>query len=103
MLKADGAVAAYSRFLRGGESNVTWLGPAFFTKLLYFAGFDRTPGPQPLILDRFVAKTLGWRTTGWTATDYGTYLDAATSWAGEYATTPDVVERTLFEIGKRRR
>jgi hypothetical protein len=55
-LADDGAVAAY-RQLRGA---IQGLGPAFFTKFLYFAGDALTdvPRPRPLILDQRIARVL---------------------------------------------
>jgi hypothetical protein len=88
---------------------VDGLGPAFFTKFLYFVGYDHTPeGPRPLILDQYVAKGLndirghGWRTTGWTADQYAAYLD----WANGEAIGPgsiqseDEAEFRIWEHGK---
>lgn len=106
-LRADGAVAAYQRLDKGGDLRLVGLGPAFFTKLLYFSGWDKGPGPQPLILDQFVVKALneqagfGWQTNWtWTADQYHSYLETAAEWADAWGTTADVVELALFEHGK---
>ncbi|MFF4214617.1 hypothetical protein ACFYZE_35915 [Streptomyces sp. NPDC001796] len=55
-LSEHGARAAYAA-LRG---HVAWLGPAFFTKFLYFAGKTVPPanGPKPLVLDRVLARRM---------------------------------------------
>ncbi|MGA5166635.1 MULTISPECIES: hypothetical protein [Streptomyces] len=101
-----GAVAAYQA-LRG---TVKGLGPAFFTKLLYF--LDRrphTPGgaPRALILDQRVARVLRvhaarvgresgvpdaadvaawiWSDTGWTSHRYAVYLRFMTAAADRAA------------------
>jgi hypothetical protein len=63
---------------------------------------------QPLILDRYVllglnaAAGLDWPLWGWSTNHYERYLDFAHRWAQEWGqgTSPDVVERTLFERGK---
>jgi len=34
-----------------------------------------------------------------TASDYIRYLDTARDWAFDYDTTPDVIERRLFQLG----
>ncbi|GAA2223272.1 hypothetical protein GCM10010413_15420 [Promicromonospora sukumoe] len=106
-LREDGAVAAYRRLQKGGDTNLRGLGPAFFTKVLYFAGWDAAPGPRPLILDRFVVRAfneqaeLTWRTNWtWTRDQYALYLDTVARWASSWATTADVVERQLFDHGK---
>jgi hypothetical protein len=97
-------VDAYVRFhtshrLRG-------LGPAFFTKILYFAGYRRgRPGLQPLILDAVVARRLPEDagparkyTYGWTSSTWHTYLAWAEKQAArpEFAGEPDHVEIGLF-------
>lgn len=106
---SGGPVAAYNALHGAGDHCVTDIGPSFGTKLLYFAGFDQTPGDwQPLILDQYVAMALNtlcgfqWpeRNGGWTVQQYRTYLDLAHSWAAEWDTQPDVVERALFAVGK---
>ncbi|WP_411070083.1 hypothetical protein [Streptomyces sp. cmx-4-25] len=55
-LREAGARKAYAGLL----GKVPHLGPAFFTKFLYFAGLALPPaqGPAPLILDRVLAERL---------------------------------------------
>lgn len=103
-VRTAGALSAYQAMDRYQRLWVSGLGPAYFTKYLYFGGFNATkPGmPQPLILDENVIKALidttrlPWAAT---ATDYLRYLDAAKDWAFDYNTTPDVIERRLFQLG----
>ncbi len=82
---------------------ITWLGPAFFTKFLYFAG-----GGAPLhpcsILDSRVARTLrssGWSdlaTGNWSADTYGTYCGLVDRWREETGSARnDLIERWLFD------
>ncbi|MEV8226703.1 hypothetical protein AB0P41_11680 [Streptomyces sp. NPDC079167] len=56
LLATDGAVAAY----RSPIGAIAGLGPAFFTKFLYFAGgaVVHAPGLRPLILDQRIARVL---------------------------------------------
>ncbi|GGK58190.1 8-oxoguanine DNA glycosylase OGG fold protein [Nocardia camponoti] len=81
------------------------LGPAFFTKYLYFANPDRF-----LILDQRVATALhnecGWTslspTTSWPPDTYARYCELLTRWAAElseagFKTSPDQLEYRLFE------
>lgn len=100
VLHESGPVAAYAAFR--GPQQLAYLGPAFFTKFLYFAGYETTPEPRPLILDRFVASGLraGWPTAAWTSAQYGEYLRHAHAWAHETGTAPDAVEMALFQAGK---
>lgn len=110
LVRGEGAARAYKALHRGGEHRLKHLGPGFFTKLLYFGGYDLpTGGLRPLILDQYVARALneqadfGWRLNWqWTAAQYERYLAAAHGWAETWAggTDPDVVERVLFERGK---
>lgn len=110
IVRSDGPAAAY-RFLHPIRNRIKHLGPAFGTKFLYFAGYDRTSGPrQPLILDKNVAAALTnlgagqWPSTAWPSQQYADYLDIAHDWAQQWQqTSPDVVERVLFSIGKAER
>jgi hypothetical protein len=97
-------VEAYRRLKITGEDRIKHLGPAFFTKWLYFSAYDSTGprnGPAPLILDARVANALGWKRQGWTSSDYGRYLDMATeiqdTWCPEKPT--HVIEYALFKLG----
>ncbi|GAA4554817.1 hypothetical protein GCM10023175_53690 [Pseudonocardia xishanensis] len=98
--------AAYVSFRRGQSAYVRGLGPAFFTKLIYFAGYRRgRGGVQPLILDKVVAGRLpvsagparrsswGWRSADWIA-----YLQWAASTAQDprFDGEPERVEMALF-------
>lgn len=100
VLRESGPVAAYDA-LRG-RLRISYLGPAFFTKFLYFAGYDSGSEPRPLILDRFVARGLGagWPRAGWTSAQYGEYLRHVHAWAQESGAAPDAVELALFTAGK---
>jgi hypothetical protein len=94
LLRTQGALAAYEKL-----TTLHGLGPAFFTKFLYFAGLalPDVPGPRPLILDSVLAGVLRrhatdtgraagydwseriahriWRSGNWTSHRYGVYLD----------------------------
>ena len=51
--------SAYQRFNSASPTHLRGLGPAFFSKVLYFAGYRRgAGGVQPLILDGRVARHL---------------------------------------------
>jgi hypothetical protein len=112
-LATSGAVAAYWDLNNSSRYYLKHLGPAFFTKFLYFAA-EESPrtAPRPLILDKIVAgrvnALIGRRgrlaTGGWTTRDYAFYLalmdrlakhlnarDATDSW------TTDAVELGIFK------
>lgn len=57
-LREHSAPQAYAALHR----HVPGLGPAFFTKFLYFTGIALPPahGPRPLILDRVLSRRLRW-------------------------------------------
>ncbi|MFF4960978.1 hypothetical protein ACFY2Z_28730 [Streptomyces sp. NPDC001222] len=106
VLRREGAVSAYVAFNNG--ERIRFLGPAFFTKLLYFAGHDHPVGPwRPLILDSVVARALRaadtevkWPGGGWTTPRYTRYLSLAHAHAGEARVLPDQVEAALFSHGR---
>ncbi|MEU2281044.1 hypothetical protein ABZ614_03555 [Streptomyces sp. NPDC013178] len=107
VLREEGAVAAYYAF--NNDSRIKFLGPAFFTKVLYFAGHEQCVGAwRPLILDRYVALALRaadtgekWRTGGWTTPRYGRYLSLVHDHARRVGVLPDQVEAALFAFGRR--
>ncbi|MFF7704479.1 8-oxoguanine DNA glycosylase OGG fold protein [Streptomyces lydicus] len=119
-----GAGAAYAAL----HGRVPWLGPSFFTKFLYFAGKTVTSanGPEPLILDRFLARRLRslaravgretghdpdgsiagwvWRDKNWSPHRYEVYLSFMHAAARQVASidgwpsdaSPDLLEYALF-------
>ncbi|MGN9768826.1 8-oxoguanine DNA glycosylase OGG fold protein, partial [Micromonospora sp. SD12] len=110
VLRSKGPEAAYAALHHGGDYRLKRLGPSFFTKLLYFLGWDSTAGDhRPLTLDQYVVigmnrcRGTSWRPLGpWSAAEYGEYLtwthERASGWGG--GTEPDVVERTVWEHGR---
>lgn len=72
------ALAGYRAFNSTDIAYLKGLGPAFFTKLLYFAAGEPTVDQDghPLILDQKVAKAIGWPAkTWWSTTEYQEYLE----------------------------
>ncbi|MFY1619551.1 hypothetical protein [Micromonospora sp. WMMD736] len=94
---------AYRRFRDPAQARLPWLGPAFFTKVLYFAGYRRgVGGVQPLILDRVVADRLPaeagvTRRNGWSSDEWLAYLRWAAGQAQRRGVEPDAVELALFQ------
>lgn len=97
-----GAVEAYRRLGSWKYHRIKFFGPAFFTKWLYFSSYDTWVNEThaPLILDRHVAASLCWGSTGWNSKDYEKYLDIAKQlqqcWAPSEPT--HVVEYALFRM-----
>lgn len=99
-----------------GRNAIPWLGPAFLTKVLYFAGGGAS-GHRAFILDDRVAGALrdhhGWaslRTGGnWPTATYERYCDLLTRWASVAGTevdrevAGDELELWLFRQGPNRR
>lgn len=92
-----------------GGLRVGGLGPAYGTKFLYFAAYDACVAEgqrPPLILDSNVAQAVSWLTGtqwpsgNWLPDTYAAYLDLACSWAKQWGTEPDVIERVLFAVGQ---
>ena len=109
------AASAYQTLIRRGGGQIRGLGPAFFTKLLYFAS-EGVDGGQCLILDARVAGSLsraGWSSLPWStrsgfsynwyAATYATYCQLLGQWAADETDRlgarvwPDEIERALFE------
>ncbi|MEU6370334.1 hypothetical protein ABZ876_32590 [Streptomyces sp. NPDC046931] len=124
VLSRHGAVASYE----GLRGRIPGFGPSFFTKFLYFAGKTVKPanGPEPLILDRVLARRLRslahavgretghdpdgavaawvWRDQDWSPHRYKIYLSFMHAAAHQPAATegwpsdasPDLLEYALF-------
>ncbi len=111
---------AYSTLIRRGGGVIPGLGPAFFTKFLYFASEDApasesAAGTRCLILDARVASSLaaaGWTSlphrgssysANWYTDTYVSYCDLLARCAREQSqhlgvkVFPDEIERALFE------
>lgn len=109
VLREEGATAAYFAF--NNDHRIKYLGPAFFTKVLYFAGYDQPVGPwRPLILDSVVARALSgadtewmWPGSGWTTQHYQRYLSLVHDHALHTGVQADQVEAALFTRGKKGR
>lgn len=102
-------VRAYELMAPNGVPAIPYLGPAFFTKYLYFASGTPKQRPAALILDSRVATSLqhlGWTslgtTGGWPTTTYGRYLELINRWSQEAneeidrKTITDEIEYWLF-------
>ena len=102
-LSISDPIAAYELLRHRRRNRVKYLGPAFFTKFLYFAGGGEETH-QPLILDARVAKSLGkagWKplySFNWSSETYGQYLALVSRWQEELETSRgDLIERSLFD------
>lgn len=92
------------------EANLSYCGPAFFTKLFYFLGLVFKSNPLPLILDSRVSANLlkcngnGFearnyfrqRGAGRFATGYLDYVMDTNQWARDHNFKPDQLELFLF-------
>jgi hypothetical protein len=92
--------------VRGERCHLAYLGPSFFTKWLYFTGWNSRveETARPLILDRFVALAISevaaseWSENGpWSFNQYRDYIEAA---RGVEQCSPDAAELALFERGR---
>ncbi|MFG3601071.1 8-oxoguanine DNA glycosylase OGG fold protein [Micromonospora chersina] len=109
LLRDGGPLAAYQSLSHGGDRRLRRLGASFFTKLLYFLGWDSAAGSRrPLIMDQYVViglnacRSTEWDPLGpWTADQYGEYLSWAQEKAGTWGvgTEADVVERAVWAYG----
>ena len=115
LLAHHGPLRAYD-YLRGDKQRgtVPYWGPAFYTKLLYFASTPGGPGSALILdnqtawmvsvitgMDRFVDQQN--RSERWTAYRYGVYLAWMTEVSSQLEVQPDFLEYALFMEAKRRR
>jgi hypothetical protein len=94
--------AAYAALRPGLRNEIRYLGPAFFTKFLYFAGGGNPEHPC-LILDQRVAAALNdhceWKSLhsgNWPTVTYERYCTLLKRWAEEHRCAADEIEFTLF-------
>ncbi len=109
-LSRTSPVNAYALLYPRHRGAIHQLGPAFFTKYLYFAGAGKPDHPCA-ILDANVARALhdtcGWTslptTGGWLASAYDRYCALVGMWVKRHngIGRRDVIERWLFGEGKR--
>ncbi len=106
ILADDGPVAAYESMLAGRPNQTKFMGPAYFTKFLFFSGYrDAGAELRPLILDRRVAIALRERgvfgpkagNADWPSELYRRYL---TFCHEQNPTDPAAVEADLFNAGR---
>lgn len=114
--RASQVEEAYSTLIKPGGGMIPWLGPAFFSKFLYFANGHRDTGDENarcLILDARVARSLdlaGWSMaptyrsgTGnfsynWYTDTYVSYCQLLEGWTAKVDnSTADMFERALFQ------
>jgi hypothetical protein len=104
--RSGGAVEGFRTLSSKDEARLNGLGPAFGTKLLYFAGYRSSSSPRPLILDQFVGRTLDefefyidYKL--WNPQHYESYLLLAQEIASRSGCEPHDVECWLFQNGRR--
>lgn len=86
------SAAAYESFCSNAQNRILGLGPAFFTKILYFAAEPAKDGhARHLILDQKVAAAIDWPArVWWTPEEYRDYIVLVNETLGQLR---DVVER----------
>lgn len=98
-----GAVEGY-RFLNNRPGKISGLGPAFFTKWLYFvtARGDSAAADAAPVLDALV---ISWLSTGAGVSlragytdDYARYIETLTSWGAVHGLTAPEVEERIFRL-----
>ena len=99
----SGPVEGY-RYLNNMPGKIAGLGPAFFTKWLYFvtARGNETSSAAALILDILVLRWMKANTdltlrAGYTV-DYARYIEVLAQWGEPYGKTPVQVEESIFRL-----
>lgn len=99
----DGGAKAVAEAWDRGAGKIPGLGPAFASKVAYFAAYDRGAKTGPLIADLNTAWAV-WALGGiWDSRyDSGKYADYVTwceRWAAQLGCRSDDIERVLFGLG----
>ncbi|WP_131811357.1 hypothetical protein [Mycolicibacterium monacense] len=100
----EGEAEALARAWTRGVSRIPGLGPAFATKVAYFALYDLDAGTGPLIADLNTAWSL-WALDGtWDSRyddrEYANYVEWCGAWGRKFGRRSDDVERALFSFGR---
>lgn len=110
--------SAYGTLIKRGGGKIAGLGPAYFTKFLYFVSDGLEQGIRCLILDARVARSLhrvGWPmpnsrsgfSYNWYTDTYVRYCELLDSWAQEQTRSlgrkvfPGEIEKILFDGSER--
>lgn len=102
VVRREGAVAGFR--LLNNEGRVKHLGPAFFTKWLYFASASDGPdgGRAAPILDKQVVgwldKHAGIKLNPNKTAAYQHYVEVLGAWGAEFERTPAQVEQAIFGL-----
>lgn len=103
------AASGFTSLFEGGKPRIPWLGIAYGTKVVHFAGYDHAE-PPPLILDQRVwigSQALDGKTPVpnpakyTTSEQYRQYCEWAADVAARQGVTPQHVEYALFAHGRR--
>lgn len=100
---STGGAEAVARAWANGTGKIRGMGPAFASKLAYFAIYDRTAGNGPLIADLNTAWSV-WALGGiWDSRyqpgKYLQYVQWCERWAHALGRRSDDIERVLFNLG----
>jgi hypothetical protein len=100
---STGGAEAVARAWSNGRGKIRGLGPAFASKLAYFAIYDRTAGVGPLIADLNTTWSV-WALGGiWDSRyepgKYLQYVQWCERWAQALGRRSDDIERVLFNLG----
>jgi hypothetical protein len=100
---AEGGAEAVAQSWGRGTGRIPGLGPAFASKVAYFALYDRDKQSGPLIADLNTAWSV-WAVSGtwdsrYDSAKYAEYVEWCIRWADELHCRSDDIERALFDIG----
>ena len=102
---SEGGAGAVARAWASGPAKIRGLGPAFASKVAYFAAYDRDAGKGPLIADLNTAWAV-WALAGISDSrskpkQYAAYVEWCEGWAHRLDCRSDDIERALFSLGPR--
>ncbi|MFZ2510037.1 MAG: hypothetical protein WAW85_02955 [Gordonia sp. (in: high G+C Gram-positive bacteria)] len=97
---AGNCASAYRMFY----GKIPRLGPAFFSKFLYFTSDRNSVNPSPLILDSRVSSALftliGSNYSRQDSDTYGKFCSDLHRWSNDFDTPADVIEFRLYQFGQ---
>ena len=100
---SSGGAAAVAQAWTLGNGKVAGLGPAFASKVAYFAVYERNSGAGPLIADINTTWSV-WALGGiwdsrYSPGNYSDYVQWCERWAHALGRRSDDIERALFNVG----
>lgn len=103
LVRTTGPVEAF-RYLNNKPGAIKYLGPAFFTKWLYFVSAQATDRPKDVapiydaVVRRWLSQNAGINLKRASTDDYALYIATLSDWGSKHSLTPTTVEEAIFQL-----